>query len=196
MDPNPGPLTTRPATVLLLHGWFCDAGRKEIFLRSLGFEVVKPKLSDFSFRRAVRAARQAYEQCRPDVIVASSRGGAVVMNFDSGGTPLVLMCPAFRHFGSARRLENPAVVIHGMHDRWVKVSASDQLCRNSRQATLLVVDDGHRLRSPQGRQALQQGLEIALGHRNKCDGDEARPNMFGVGAASAADLPLTCRDGG
>jgi len=44
------------------------------------------------------------------------------MNFDSGGTPLVLMCPPFRHFGSARRLENPAVVIHGMHDRWVKVS--------------------------------------------------------------------------
>jgi pimeloyl-ACP methyl ester carboxylesterase len=157
------PTAINPVTVLLLHGWFCDAGRKEAFLRSLGFKVVKPKLSDFSFRRAVRAARQAYEQCRPDVIVASSRGGAVALNFDSGGTPLVLMCPAFCHFGSARRLENPAVVIHGAHDRWVKVSASEELCRNSRQATLLVVNDGHRLRSPQGRKAMQEGLEIALG---------------------------------
>ena len=155
-----------PATVLLLHGWFCDAGRKEIFLRSLGFEVVKPKLSDWSFRRAVREAREAYEQCRPDVIVGSSRGGAVAMNFDSGGTPLVLMCPAFHHFGSVRQLENPAVVIHGAHDRWVKVSSSDELCRNSRRATLLVVNDGHRLRTAEGRQALLQGLEMALGRRS------------------------------
>jgi len=65
MDPNPGPLTTRPATVLLLHGWFCDARPERNLPAFAGFEVVKPKLSDFSFRRAVRAARQAYEQCGP-----------------------------------------------------------------------------------------------------------------------------------
>ncbi len=160
-------MTEHPYTVLLLHGWFCDAGRKETFLRSLGLEVVKPKLSNWSFHRAVRTARHAYVQSRPDVIVASSRGGAVAMNFDSGGTPLVLMCPAYRHFGSAQRLENPTVVIHGARDRWVKVSASDELCRGSPCATLLVVNDGHRLRTSQSRQALHRALEIALSHRRE-----------------------------
>jgi pimeloyl-ACP methyl ester carboxylesterase len=165
MTTNPAganPQVTLPATVLLLHGWFCDAGRKEAYLRSLGFVVVKPKLSDWSFRRAVRAARKAYEQCRPDVIIGSSRGGAIAMNFDSGRTPLILMCPAFRHFGRARRLDKTAVVIHGRRDRWLRVSGSDKLCRNSSDATLLIVDDGHRLRKPESRQALHRGLEIVL----------------------------------
>ena len=153
----------RPMTVLLLHGWFCDAARKEVYLRSLGFEVVRPKLSNWSFRQAVSAARQAYEQSRPDVIVASSRGGAVAMNFDSEGTPMVLLSPAYRRFGRVRKLDKPAVVIHGLRDRLIWVSGSDKLCRISSGATLLIVDDGHRLRSPEGRKALRRGLEIALG---------------------------------
>jgi pimeloyl-ACP methyl ester carboxylesterase len=157
------PQSSHAPTVLLLHGWFCTAARKETYLRSLGFNVVRPKLSDWSFRRAVRSARQAYEQCQPDVIVGSSRGGAVAMNFDSGGTPLVLMCPAFRHFGRVRRVNKPAVIIHGSRDGWLNVSGSRKLRRNSKRATLMVVGDNHRLRGPQSRVALHRGLEMVLG---------------------------------
>ena len=53
-------------------------------------------------------------------------------------------------------------VIHGSRDRVLNLSASDKLCRNSRSAMLFVVDDGHRLRAEQSRQALRRGIEMLL----------------------------------
>lgn len=48
------------------------------------------------FDAAVRTAQAEYDRHRPAMIVGSSRGGAVAMNIDSGDTPLVLLCPAWR----------------------------------------------------------------------------------------------------
>jgi hypothetical protein len=36
-----------------------------------------------------------FDQHHPDVVVGSSRGGAVAMNIDAGAAPLVLLCPAW-----------------------------------------------------------------------------------------------------
>src|ERR1700688_501743 len=69
--------------VLFLHGWSSDGGTKTAFLRSLGYDVSTPRLSDWFFSRAVAQAQAAYDQIRPDVIVGS-RGGAVAMSMDSG----------------------------------------------------------------------------------------------------------------
>jgi hypothetical protein len=57
---------------------------KPIYLKDHGHEVINPKLPDDDFEVAVRIAQDEFERHRPDVVVGSSRGGAVVINIDSG----------------------------------------------------------------------------------------------------------------
>ena len=83
--------------ILFLHGWqSVPGGVKPSYLGSHGHTVLNPKLPDEDFEAAVRIAQAEYDRHRLDVVVGSSRGGAVAMNLDSGDTPLVLLCPAWR----------------------------------------------------------------------------------------------------
>jgi hypothetical protein len=78
-------------------GWHSvPGGVKPSCLVHHGHEVINPALSDDGWGEAVRTAQAVYDRHRPDVIVGSSRGGAIAMNLDSGSTPLVLLCPAGR----------------------------------------------------------------------------------------------------
>lgn len=61
--------------------------------------VPNPSLPDDDFAAAVRIAQTEFDRHHPDVVVGSSRGGAVAMNIDSGTTPLVLLCPAWNRWG-------------------------------------------------------------------------------------------------
>ncbi|MEI8373336.1 MAG: hypothetical protein WCJ35_10960 [Planctomycetota bacterium] len=91
--------------ILFLHG--CQSvpgGVKPTYLKDHGHEVLNPALPDDDFDAAVRIAQAEFNQHRPDVVVGSNRGGALAMNIDSGSTPLVLMCPAWKRFGTTRRL--------------------------------------------------------------------------------------------
>ena len=82
-------------TILFLHGWTSTPGGvKPTFLASHGHTVLNPKLPDEDIGEAVKIAQAEYDQHHPDVIVGSSRGGAVGMNIECGATPLVLLCPA------------------------------------------------------------------------------------------------------
>jgi pimeloyl-ACP methyl ester carboxylesterase len=105
--------------VLFLHGWSSDGGTKTIFMRSLGYHVTTPSLSDWSFTRAVAQAQAAYDELRPDVIVGASRGGAVAMNMDSGETPLILLAPAWRLWGTARSIKKNCTGIQSPCDEFV-----------------------------------------------------------------------------
>src|SRR4051812_44123025 len=98
---------------LFLHGWqSVPGGVKPSYLKSHGHEVINPKLPDEDFAEAVRLAHVEYDRHGPDVVVGSSRGGAVAMNIASGETPLVLLCPAWKRWGTVRQLKKNAVVIH------------------------------------------------------------------------------------
>jgi hypothetical protein len=64
--------------VLFLHGWHSvPSGIKPTYLRNAGHEVINPALDDNDFDAAVRTAQAEYDQHKPDVIVGSSRGGAI-----------------------------------------------------------------------------------------------------------------------
>ena len=67
-------------------------------------------LPDDDFDTAVAIAQAEFDQNRPDVVVGSSRGGAVAMNIDSGETPLVLLCPAWKRWGTATTVK-PGVLV-------------------------------------------------------------------------------------
>jgi hypothetical protein len=82
--------------ILFLHGWqSTPGGLKPTYLKDHGHEVLNPALPDDNFDAAVRIAQAEYDRGKPDIVVGSSRGGAVAMNIKVDA-PLVLLCPAWR----------------------------------------------------------------------------------------------------
>jgi hypothetical protein len=87
--------------ILFLHGWqSVPGGVKPTFLAQHGHTVLNPKLPDDDFAAALAIAQAEFDRHHPDVIVGSSRGGALAMNLDAGDTPW--SCSA-RHGGSTVR---------------------------------------------------------------------------------------------
>ena len=143
--------------VLFLHGWSSDGGMKTAFMRSLGYDVLTPNLSDWFFSRAVRQAEAAYIEFKPEVIVGSSRGGAVAMNMDRGDTPLILLAPAWKRWGKATSVKKNCIVIHSPHDEIVPFGDSVELCEAS-GIELIAAGMDHRLNCEEGRKALERTL--------------------------------------
>ena len=138
--------------ILFLHGWQSVLGGvKPTFLKDHGHEVVNPKLPDEDFQAAVRIAQAEYDRHRPDVIVGSSRGGAVAMNLDSGDTPLVLLCPAWKKHATARTVKKNTTILHSRADDVVPFADSEELLRNSGLPASALVEVGtdHRLADPE-----------------------------------------------
>lgn len=99
--------------ILFLHGWTSVPGScKPTFLKEHGHEVINPALPDEDFEESVRIAEAEYNKHRPDVIVGSSRGGAVAVNMKSGDTPLVLLCPAWKNWGTATTVKPNTIILH------------------------------------------------------------------------------------
>jgi alpha-beta hydrolase superfamily lysophospholipase len=138
--------------ILFLHGWqSVPGGVKPSYLAQHGHEVINPKLPDEDFGAAMRIAQAEYDRHRPDVIVGSSRGGAVAMNLDSGDTPLVLLCPAWKKYGTARTVKKNTTILHSRADDVVPFSDSEELVRTSGlpASSLVEVGSDHRLADPE-----------------------------------------------
>ncbi len=138
--------------ILFCHGWASvPGGRKPTYLKDHGHEILNPALPDDDFEEAVRIAQAEYDQHHPDVIVGSSRGGAVAMNIDSKDTPLVLLCPAWKKWGSAKTVKKNTTILHSRADDVVPFEDSEELVANSGLPTsaLIEVGDDHRLADPE-----------------------------------------------
>src|SRR3954462_12443793 len=119
-------------TILFLHGWrSVPGGVKPTYLKDHGHEVLTPALTDDDWDEAVRTAQAEYDRHHPDVIVGSSRGGAVAMNLDAGSTPLVLLCPAWKRWGTVKRARPGTVIIHSEADDVIPIAESRELVRVS-----------------------------------------------------------------
>lgn len=143
--------------ILFLHGWqSVPGGVKPTFLKDNGHEVLNPKLPDDDFGESVRIAQDIFDKESPNVVVGSSRGGAVAMTLQVGDTRLVLMCPAWKKFGSARSVKPGTVILHSRADDVVAFSDSEELIRNSNlpQNSLIEVGSDHRLADPESLQTL------------------------------------------
>jgi hypothetical protein len=150
--------------ILFLHDWqSVPGGVKPTFLAHHGHEVIEPNLPDEDFEEAVRMAQAEYDRHRPAVVVGSSRGGAVAMNLDSGDTPLVLLCPAWKKYGTARTVKPGTVILHSRADDVVPFADSEELVRNSglRASALVEVGDDHRLADPGPLAAVLRACERA-----------------------------------
>ena len=118
-------------------------------------------MDDDDFDQAVRIAQSDNYRHRPDVIVGSSRGGAVVMNLESGSTPLVLLCPAWKRWGTARTVKPGTIILHSEADETIPIAESRELVRASGLPESAPVEVGtdHRLAQPEPLKAM---LEACL----------------------------------
>ena len=151
--------------ILFLHGWNSrPGGVKPSYLAEHGHIVLNPSLPDEDFGEAIRIAQEAYERGRPGVIVGSSRGGGVAMNIDSGATPLVLLCPAWKRWGGARTVKKNTTILHSRADDVVPFADSEELVRSSGlpPAALVEVGKDHRLADPQPLTAMLGAVERAV----------------------------------
>jgi hypothetical protein len=148
--------------ILFLHGWHSVPGSvKPTFLAQHGHDVNNPALPDEDFKAAVRIAQAEFDKHRPDVVVGSSRGGAVAVNINSGDAQLVLMCPAWKNWGTAKTVKPGTVILHSRADAVVPFADSEELVRNSGLPAKALIEVGteHRLADPESLEAMLRTCE-------------------------------------
>ena len=151
-----------PMTIPFLHGWnSVPGGVKPTYLKDHGHEAISPALPHEEFAKAVRIAQAEFDRHRPVVVVGSSRGGAVAMNIDSGAARLVLLCPAWRKWGTARTVKPGTVILHSRADDVIPFGDSEELLRKSGlpASALIEVGSDHRLADPEPLEAMLRACE-------------------------------------
>jgi hypothetical protein len=140
--------------ILFLHGWqSVPGGVKPTYLASHGHEVLNPGLPDEDFAAAVRIAQAEFDKHQPQFVVGSSRGGAVAMNIMSGQAKLVLLCPAWKKFGTASIVRPDTVILHSRADDVIPFADSEELATKS-GARLEEIGNDHRLADPESLAAM------------------------------------------
>jgi hypothetical protein len=148
--------------LLYLHGWNSTVGGvKPTYMRSHGHEVIEPELDHEDFEVALRTAQAAFDQHQPDVVVGSSRGGAVVVNIKSGSARLVLICPAWKKWGRANTVKVGTQILHSRADDVVPFADSVELISMSQlpDTALIEVGKDHRLADAEPLEALLRAVE-------------------------------------
>lgn len=149
-------------TILFLHGWHSvPGGVKPTSLADRGHQVINPKLDDDDFELALATAQAAFDRYRPDAVVGSSRGGAVAMNLNCGTTPLVLLCPAWKRWGTATTVKENVTILHSRADEVIPFADSEELVRNSGlpDSVLIEVGNDHRLADADSLEAMAKACE-------------------------------------
>jgi len=148
--------------ILFLHGWrSVPGGVKPTFLKDHGHTVINPPLDDDDFAAALRTAQFEFDKHQPEVVVGSSRGGAVAMNINSGNARLVLLCPAWKNRGTARTVKPGTAILHSRADDVIPFADSEELVRTSGlpASALIEVGTDHRLADPEPLAALLRACE-------------------------------------
>jgi hypothetical protein len=153
--------------ILFLHGrQSVPGGVKPTFLARHGHEVVNPKLPDEDFNEAVSIAQAEFDHHRPQVVVGSSRGGAVAMNIEIGEARLVLLCPAWKKWGKVKKVKPGMVILHSRADDVVPFAASEELVTTSGlpASALIEVGTDHRLADPEPLERMLEACEGGEGN--------------------------------
>ena len=148
--------------VLFLHGLESrPGGKKPSYLVNKGYYVFNPHLPKSSFSDSVDIAQAIIDTESPDVIVGSSRGGAIAMCVDPKECKLVLIAPAWTRFKQSQQadafLSADAMVIHSRNDNVVDFSDSERLAATS-GAKLIAAGICHRMSDADALEALADAI--------------------------------------
>lgn len=144
--------------VLFLHGLHgSPQGRKVQLLRSAGHEVLAPSLVKESIAPALSAAHESVQTFQPDVIVGSSRGGALALSLPrSASAQMVLIAPAWVLYSPQPHLKPGTVILHSIHDAVIPFGESELLVKHfgASASVLRAVGVDHSMNDPAAADAL------------------------------------------
>ena len=147
--------------ILYLHGWksVCG-GAKPTYLSDQGHEINEPELPEDDFDEALRIAQREFDRITPNVVVGSSRGGALAMNLDAGDVPLVLLCPAWKRWGLIRKVKPGTQILHSREDEVIPFDETLELIGNSGldESSLIITGENHRLFDPASLAAMNAAV--------------------------------------
>ncbi len=138
--------------ILFLHGLESTPGGSKVkFLESLGHEVVNPWLPANSFIKSLSIAQTSFDNNEIDVIVGSSRGGALAMALDTENTKTILIAPAWNKREFLRvpddvdyNVTENTIILHSILDDVVPINDSERLLRKY-GCRLHICGDSHRM---------------------------------------------------
>ena len=148
--------------VLFLHGLESQPGGfKPRYLKEKGYRVFNPWLPKSSFEESLKIAQHKVDTESPDVIVGSSRGGAVAMCIEPRGAKLVLIAPAWKRFNLPHRVmtvKSECVILHSEADDVVSIDDSIQLTELD-GTTLIKAGEDHRMNDTDALEALLDAVK-------------------------------------
>jgi hypothetical protein len=145
--------------ILFLHGLESQVGgAKPVHLKAAGHDVVEPSLAGTNFEESKIIAQAYVDKYGPEVIVGSSRGGALAMNIDPAGARLVLVAPAWNIYGSLPAARADSTIIHSETDKIIPFEESIQLSKMS-GAALVAAGSDHRMNSSNALSAILAAVE-------------------------------------
>lgn len=153
-------------SILFLHGLESKPyGTKARHLKSLGYTVFSPQLAP-DFNESVEIALSALHLNDIDIIVGSSRGGAVALALETPITK-VLIAPAWKKYGvdplaSSELGLSRCTILHSQNDDIIALQDSHYLAMHG--ASLVIVGEGHRMSDPKALEALEQTIQKIINH--------------------------------
>jgi hypothetical protein len=119
------------------------------------------------------------------------------MNLESGDAPLVLLCPAWKKWGTARTVKQNTTILHSRADDVVPFSDSEELVRNSGlpASALIEVGDDHRMADPAGEGLDALALAVEEQPLQGDGGPQRRPGVGKVVGAQRGVVAQPAQDG-
>jgi hypothetical protein len=90
------------------------------------------------------------------------------MNIKSGSAKLVLLCPAWKNWGTATTVRRDTVILHSRADDVIPFSDSEELAKNS-GATLIENGNDHRLADPEPPKVMLASVEACVAQSEGTD---------------------------
>ena len=148
--------------ILFLHGLESQVGgAKPEHLKAAGHDVVEPSLAGIEFGEAITIVQAYVDKYKPEVIVGSSRGGALAMNVAPMGARLVLVAPAWNIYGPGSGIAANSTIIHSEADRVIPFEDSLQLS-TKHGAALVSAGSDHRMNDSSALSAILGAVERQL----------------------------------
>ena len=145
--------------IIFLHGLESKpGGDKPKYLQSAGHEVYEPELPNNDFQESLFVAQATIDDHIPDVIVGSSRGGAVAMGIDPRGARLVLIAPAWNKYGNSAKIARNSTILHSENDDTVPYDDS-VLLSTLNKVKLIKAGEDHRMNDNDALVAMLAAVE-------------------------------------
>ena len=142
--------------ILFLHGLESKpGGPKPTFLSDRGYDVIEPALPKESWANSLKIAEEAFEQTRPDIVVGSSRGGAVAIAANLPARKLILIAPAWIKYCPGCTVPPTTTILHSTQDSIIPFSDSELLSEDT-GAELIEIGMNHRMNDPKTLEKLIQ----------------------------------------